>query len=331
MKRILITPGEPAGIGPDVTIHAAQTIWDAELVVIADPDLLTARSQQIGLPLTLIACDLTSQPTANPKSTLKYIPVKLATAVIPGKVDIRNSDYVLQTLQIATDCCLKNRAAAVVTGPVNKAVINASGHPFSGHTEFFAQAAQVDRTLMLFVVNSEKENTPPLLVALATTHLPLKEVPNAITTENLSSALAVLHQGLQTYFHIDNPSIFVCGLNPHAGEEGHLGQEEIKIIKPLIQALTKQDYLIEGPFAADTIFLPQKRARADAILAMYHDQALPLVKYASFGHAVNVTLGLPFVRTSVDHGTALDMAATKSVDPSSLYAAIGLAISMTRV
>lgn len=330
MKRILITPGEPAGIGPDITIQIAQKIWDAELVVVADPDLMKARSQQLGVPLALVPCDLQAAPQANAKSSLKYLPVKLSVPCLAGKIDSRNGDYVIKTLQAAMDYCLKEQATTIVTGPVSKAAINDAGIVFSGHTEFFAQYCQADTSLMLFVVNPDKNDSGlPLRVALVTTHLPLARVASVITKERLTTALMTLIAGLKRHFHIENPSVFVCGLNPHAGEQGHLGLEEITVIQPVIQALQEQGLLIEGPFAADTIFLPKQRAGADAMLAMYHDQALPVVKYASFGRAVNVTLGLPFLRTSVDHGIALDIAGSNHADPGSLIAAIELAIQLS--
>lgn len=324
--RLIITPGEPAGIGPDISIQLAQQAWDAELVVIADPDLLKQRAKQLNLPLALIECDLNQQTfTKEPHKvgTLKIIPVKLPTHVEAGKLNVNHSAYVLQTLELAADLCTQKRANAIVTGPVHKGIINEAGFAFTGHTEFFAQYCNIPLTVMLFVVDQLK-------VALATTHVPLANVSQTITQDLLRSTLSILNKSLQQHFHLNAPRILVCGLNPHAGEGGYLGREEIDIISPVLNALRTQNYLIEGPLPADTIFTPPYLQRADAILAMYHDQALPLVKYLGFGHAVNVTLGLPFVRTSVDHGTALDVAGTKQADAGSMIAAVKLAISLAR-
>jgi 4-hydroxythreonine-4-phosphate dehydrogenase len=319
--RILITPGEPAGIGPDITIQIAQQTWPAELVVIADPDLLLQRAKTNGSPLQMVECDLTKPPKPNPPGTLKLLPVALNTAAEAGKLNLANADYVIRTLEKAATLCQEKRANAIVTGPVHKGVINQAGTAFTGHTEFFAHYCQVPHTVMLFVVGQLK-------VALATTHLPLAQVSQAITKENLRLVLSILNEGLKQQFHITSPRILICGLNPHAGEGGYLGREEIDTIAPLLADLRKQNYSLIGPLPADTIFTPNYLQQADAVLAMYHDQALPLVKYIGFGHAVNVTLGLPFVRTSVDHGTAIDVAGTDSVDAGSMAAAVKLAIEL---
>lgn len=309
-RRIIITPGEPAGIGPDLTIMMAQQSWPVELVVVADPDLLMQRAEQLQLPL-----DLTTD-------SLRLIPVSLSAPVKAGVADPRNADYVMRTLAIAADHCKKQEAAAVVTGPVNKEIINQAGIAFTGHTEFFAQSCGVPQTIMLFVVDDLK-------VALVTTHLPLAKVSAAITRDRLMHTVGILHAGLKQFFQLANPRILVCGLNPHAGEGGYLGREEIEVIAPALEELRQQGYALQGPLAADTIFTPAFLKQGDAVLSMYHDQALPLVKYIGFGHAVNVTLGLPFVRTSVDHGTALDVAGTGRADPGSMLAALQLAIKMT--
>lgn len=320
-ERIVITPGEPAGIGPDITIQVAQKKWPVELVAIADPDLLLQRAKQIGLTLKLVE-DLTpSQNEDHQPGVLKILPIKLNNKAEPGRLNPANADYVMRTLESAAAMCLKKTAQALVTGPVHKEIINQAGITFTGHTEFFAHYCHVPYTVMLFVVDQLK-------VALTTTHLPLAEVPKAITKERLQSTLLILNNELKRCFHIHSPRILVCGLNPHAGEGGYLGREEIEIITPLIKKLREEKYHIEGPLAADTIFTPKYVQQADAILAMYHDQALPLIKYIGFGHAVNVSLGLPFVRTSVDHGTAIDLAATKMVDAGSMDAALTLAIKM---
>lgn len=322
IKRIFITPGEPAGIGPDICVQIAQQAWLAELVVIADPDLLRDRAKQIGLLLWLIECDLTQPAKQHQPGTLKILPIKLNRAAIPGKLNSANAEYVIHTLEEAASQCSNNINHAMVTGPVNKSVINDAGITFTGHTEFLAKYCSVAHTVMLFVVDDLK-------VALATTHLPLADVPNAITKERLQSTLVILNEELKKRFRIPSPKILVCGLNPHAGEGGYLGHEEIDTITPLLNELRKQHYTIEGPLPADTIFTQKYLRGADAILAMYHDQALPLVKYIGFGHAVNVTLGLPFVRTSVDHGTAIDIAGTSKTDAGSMAAAINLAIKLS--
>ena len=319
--RILITPGEPAGIGPDITIQIAQQSWPVELVAIADPELLLQRAKELDLPLQLIECNLATSPQPNPPGTLKILPIALKTAAQAGIVNPANASYVLSTLEKAAGLCQEKHASAVVTGPVHKGVINQAGMSFTGHTEFFAHYCQVPHTVMLFVVGQLK-------VALATTHLPLAQVSQAITREKLQLVLSVLNEGLKQQFHLAAPRILVCGLNPHAGEGGYLGREEIDTIAPVLAELRQQHFSLTGPLPADTIFTPRYLQQADAVLAMYHDQALPLVKYIGFGQAVNVTLGLPFVRTSVDHGTALDVAGTTVVDAGSMAAAIKLAIEL---
>jgi 4-hydroxythreonine-4-phosphate dehydrogenase len=321
LNRILLTPGEPAGIGPDITLELAQQSWPAELVVIADPDLLSARAAQLGLSLHLLECDLQTPPKAHQAGTLNILPVKLNAEVQTGKLNPANADYVIRTLDLAASLCLQKKASGIVTGPVHKGIINQAGIAFTGHTEFFAQQSHVSHTVMLFVVDQLK-------VALATTHLPLADVPAAITKERLALVLDTLIHGLTQQFQLASPRILVCGLNPHAGEGGYLGREEIDVISPVLQTFREQDYLIEGPLPADTIFTPKHLQQADAVLAMYHDQALPLVKYVGFGHAVNVTLGLPFIRTSVDHGTALDMAGSGHANAGSMKEALALCIKL---
>jgi 4-hydroxythreonine-4-phosphate dehydrogenase len=321
-KRILITPGEPAGVGPDITIQIAQQHFDAELVVIADTDLLKARAEQLKLPLTLIPFDKNNHPEINPPGTLKIIPVTLGAPCKTGQLNRDNANYVIQCLTLAADYCQQQIADAVVTGPVHKGIINDANISFRGHTEFFAERCHVKQPIMLFV-------TPKTNVALLTTHLALADVPRAITAEKIKSILRILQIELCNKFRLTNPRILVCGLNPHAGEKGHLGREEIDIIEPALNDLRLEKLNVIGPLPADTIFTEKYLAEADAILAMYHDQALPVVKYMGFGHAVNVTLGLPFIRTSVDHGTALDVAGTDKVDAGSLVAALKLAIQLT--
>lgn len=321
LKRILLTPGEPAGIGPDIVVQAAQLNWQAELVAVADSDLLSSRAKALKLPLKLHTVDINNPPQEHTPGTLGIIPIQLATPAKAKALQPEHAAYVLKTLHTAAELCLQKHANAIVTGPVHKGIINQAGFQFSGHTEFFADVAKVKQTVMLFV-------TPVCKVALATTHLPLAKVPKAITKELLQSTLGILKQGFNDLFQQANPHIFVCGLNPHAGENGYLGHEEIDVITPALDELRAQGYHLTGPLPADTIFTKKYLSQADAIFAMYHDQALPVVKYLGFGQAVNVTLGLPFIRTSVDHGTALDVAGTKLADPASINAAITLAIEL---
>lgn len=320
MKRIFLTPGEPAGIGPDITIKIAEQSWACELIVVADPDLLRARAKQLGLPLQLRLFDATEAVQPHQPGTLAIVPVPLIAPCIAGQLNPHNAAYVIQTLEIATDYCLQQVGHALVTGPVHKGVINDAHIPFTGHTEFLAQRCQCQQPIMLFV-------TPQAKVALVTTHLPLASVPQAINQEKLIVFLRVLAHELKKFFHLSDPRILVCGLNPHAGEQGHLGYEEITVIEPALAILRAEQKNIIGPLPADTIFTEKYLAQADVIVAMYHDQALPVVKYMGFGHAVNVTLGLPMIRTSVDHGTALDVAGTLAADAGSLVAALALAIS----
>lgn len=321
IKRIVITPGEPAGIGPDITLQLAQSSFPAELIVIADPEMLQERAQQLGLPIQLIACDFDKPAEVQQAGTLKILPIKVAQQVQAGKLDVANANYVLHTLEKAAILCQQKIADAVVTGPVNKEIMNKAGIKFSGHTEFFAHMSQVKQTVMLFVVNDLK-------VALATTHLPLANVSQSITKERLRTTLTILNAELKNKFKIATPNILVCGLNPHAGEGGYLGREEIDTITPLLNELRAEKMLLQGPLPADTLFTPKYLQAADAVLAMYHDQALPLVKYIGFGSAVNVTLGLPYVRTSVDHGTAIDIAGSGTADAGSMQAAVKLALEL---
>jgi len=327
-KRILITPGEPAGIGPDITLQIAMQPWEAELIAIADLNLLQERARLLGLPLKISEWKGPDQPvTTHQAGTLKVRPVKLAHAVVPQKLDAANASYVQQTLDLATDLCLEKKAQAIVTGPVHKGIMQTAGLPFLGHTEYFAKrCAAATHTpcepVMLFVTESLK-------VALVTTHLPLAAVPKALTSTHIQSVLSILYSELKQKFGIASPRILVCGLNPHAGEGGYLGLEEIEIITPALQAFQKQHGpCVIGPLPADTIFTPHYLMQADAVLAMYHDQALPVVKYIGFGQAVNVTLGLPLIRTSVDHGTALNITGTGKADAGSMAAALKLAIQL---
>lgn len=319
-NRIVITPGEPAGVGPDLVITLAQQDWPVELVVCADPALLLERAEQLKLPLQLREYQPDEAGLAQRAGTLTILPVA-AAPVTAGVPSVSNSAYVVETLAQACDGCLRGEFAALVTGPVQKSIINDAGVPFTGHTEFFAERSLCQKVVMMLA-------TEELRVALATTHLPLSEVSRAITRDNLHEVITILDRDLKTKFGIQQPHIYVCGLNPHAGEGGHMGREELDIIIPSLDELRQQGMTLIGPLPADTLFQPKYLQHADAVLAMYHDQGLPVLKYQGFGRAVNITLGLPFIRTSVDHGTALELAATGTADVGSFKTALNLAIKM---
>ncbi len=319
--RIAITPGEPAGIGPDILLAVAQRSWQAELVAVADPDLLRSRATLLGLPLELLPLDLAAVPSPHRPGTIRILPVALAAPCHPGELDPRNAPYVVATLQQAVDGCLRGDFSAMVTGPVQKSVINDAGIPFSGHTEFLAAATGTPRVVMMLA-------TSAMRVALATTHLPLAAVPAAITRELLLETLEILVRDLVDKFGLARPRVAVLGLNPHAGEGGHMGREEIDTIIPALEQLRARGMQLLGPLPADTAFNPKVLEQCDAVFAMYHDQGLPVLKYAGFGNAINITLGLPIVRTSVDHGTALDLAGMGTADAGSLEQALAHAISM---
>ena len=325
-KRLLITPGEPAGIGPELLVRLAQVASpQCERVAVCDPALLRDAATRLDLPLQLKLADETTAVVASAVGELSVWPVPLAAAAQPGQLDTRNARYVLETLRRATAACVAGQADALVTGPIHKGIINeAAAHPhFTGHTEFLAELTGAALPVMLLAAGS-------LRVALATTHLPLSAVPSAITRESLTQTLRVLHTGLQQSFGIAQPRILVTGLNPHAGEGGHLGREEIDVIEPVLQALRAEGMQLEGPLPADTLFTPSVLARGDAVLAMFHDQGLPVLKHVGFGHAVNITLGLPLIRTSVDHGVALDLAGTGQADAGSLAAAMEMALTLSQ-
>lgn len=321
--RVVITPGEPAGIGPDLTVQLAQQSWPVELVVCASPALLQQRAAQLGLPLTLRHYLPGVAALPQQAGTLTILPIETAAPVTPGELCVANSDYVLATLARACDGCLDGEFAALITGPVHKGVINDAGIAFTGHTEFFAERAGGHRVVMMLA-------TEALRVALATTHLPLKDVPAAVTRDCLHEVITILHRDLQQKFAIAEPHIYVCGLNPHAGESGHMGREEIETITPALNELRQQGIKLTGPLPADTLFQPKYLQHADAVLAMYHDQGLPVLKFQGFGRAVNITLGLPFIRTSVDHGTALELAGLGQAEPGSFITALNLAITMIK-
>ena len=319
--RIALTPGEPAGIGPDLCLQLAQQAHAVELVVIGDPALLAARAATLQLPFRYRLFDPAAEARGTATGELCILPVDLQTAVACGQPDPANARYLLETLDRAVEGCRSGQFAGLVTGPLNKAVINAAGIPFSGHTEYLAASTGTRDVVMLLAA-------PGLRVALVTTHVPLAGVSELITRERLQRVLRVLHDGLVNDFGIARPRISVCGLNPHAGEDGHLGHEEIDTIIPVLQALRVSGMDLDGPLAADTAFTPRHLAETDAVLAMYHDQGLPVLKHSGFGRAVNITLGLPIVRTSVDHGTAFDLAGTGKADTGSLQAAIESAIEI---
>ena len=321
VQRIVITPGEPAGIGPELVVQLAQRDWPMELVICADPQLLADRALMLGLPLTLLPYDANLPAQPQQARTLTVLPVALHAQVVPGQLSVANGSYVVDTLARACDGCLSGEFAALVTGPVHKGVINDAGVPFTGHTEFFEARSGTAKVVMMLA-------TEALRVALATTHLPLREVADAITPALLRDVITILYHDLQNKFGIAHPHVLVCGLNPHAGEGGHMGSEEIDIIIPLLEALRAEGMNLSGPLPADTLFQPKYLDRADAVLAMYHDQGLPVLKYQGFGRGVNITLGLPFIRTSVDHGTALELAGLGKADVGSFITALNLAIKM---
>lgn len=319
--RLAVTAGEPAGIGPDLCIQIAQHGHPHELVVIADPALLEQRAKQLQLPLTIRKFDAETPAVATPKGTLTVYPVKQNIDSVAGELNSANSQYVLETLRIAAQGCLDGTFHGLVTAPVHKGIINDAGIPFSGHTEFLEELTHTSKVVMML-------GTEGLRVALVTTHLPLREIPDAITPELLTEVIEVLHHDLKASFGLSDPHILVAGLNPHAGEGGHLGMEEINVIEPTLDKLRKRGMRLTGPLPADTLFTEKYLVNADAALAMYHDQGLPVLKYKGFGRAVNVTLGMPIIRTSVDHGTALDLAGTGQADSGSLLTAIDYAAEM---
>jgi len=321
LPSIIITTGEPAGIGPDITVQIAQENINADIVAIGDPDLLQDRASLLGLPLSLIKFDDAHKRKHVAKS-LKIIPVKTKTCTITGKLDSHNAEYVLTLLKTACTACLDNKFDAMVTTPVQKSIINDAGIAFSGHTEFLADLCQQATPVMMLANNV-------LRVALVTTHLPLSKVSNAITKEKLTQVLQIVDKDLRDKFSISGPRIMVCGLNPHAGENGHLGNEENEIIIPVINTLKDQGMDLTGPQPADTAFTQEMIDSFDVIVTMYHDQGLPVLKSLGFGETVNITLGLPIVRTSVDHGTALHLAGTGNASCSSLLEAIQCALSIS--
>ncbi|HEX2585364.1 MAG TPA: 4-hydroxythreonine-4-phosphate dehydrogenase PdxA [Steroidobacteraceae bacterium] len=320
LPRIILTSGEPAGIGPDLALQLSQRDWPCELIIAGDEQLLRGRASQLGLALQYrqYHSDDSQPHVAN---TVTLLPVPVMSDVVAGHLDTQNSHYVLGLLDRACDGCINGEFAAMVTAPVQKSIINDAGIHFTGHTEYLAERTHATLPVMMLVANT-------LRVALVTTHLPLNKVSAAITRNVLIQTLKILNDDLRIRFGIGKPRILVLGLNPHAGESGYLGREEIDVITPALNELRSAGMLLTGPAPADTAFTPHMLQYADAVLAMYHDQGLPVLKYAGFGNAVNVTLGLPIIRTSVDHGTALDLAGTGKADVGSMAAALKLAIEL---
>ncbi len=316
--RVVVTTGEPAGIGPDLALEAALRDWPCELVFAGDPELLAGRAAALGRRVGIVEWTGAAAARPHQAGSLPVLPAALARAAEPGRPDPANARYVLGLIDAASDGCRSGRFGAMVTLPVQKSSINEAGIPFTGHTEYLAARSGIPHPVMLLVAGA-------LRVALATTHLPLAEVARHVTRESLDRTLDVLDAGLKRLLGLAAPRILVCGLNPHAGEGGHLGREEIEVIGPAIAAGRARGLAVSGPVPADTAFTPPSLAASDAVLAMYHDQGLPVLKHAGFGRAVNVTLGLPFTRVSVDHGTALDLAGSGRADPGSLFEAIALA------
>lgn len=321
--RLAVTPGEPAGVGPDLLVRLVQEPQEARLVAVVDPELLAERAAALGLPLRCVDFDPEGPQVSNGPGVLEVWRIPLCAPAEPGRLDRCNVPYVLDTLRAACDGCLSGTFDALVTGPVHKGIINDAGLPFTGHTELLAERCGAEPVMLLA--------TPGLRVALATTHLPIREVSATISASLLERVIGTLHRDLRERFGVPRPHILVCGLNPHAGEGGHLGREEIEVLEPTLGRLRERGWDLVGPLPADTAFLPDRLRGADAVLCMYHDQGLPVLKHLGFAQAVNITLGLPIIRTSVDHGTALDLAGTDRADLGSLRAAVAMALSMARL
>ena len=321
MLPLYVTSGEPAGIGPDICLSLANREDLRPVVVLADIDMLKQRIEQLGLEVELVLYSGQTEPSLNGQLYVEHI--ALAKPVILGCLDAENASYVLEQLHRSADYALSGKSVGVATAPVQKSIINDAGIVFSGHTEYYQEFAHVDRVVMMLA-------TKTLRVALATTHLPLRDVPDAITQERLHQVIDILIHDLKTKFKINQPRILVCGLNPHAGEDGYLGREEIDVINPVLEEYRARGVQMSLSLPADTLFTSENLKDADAVLAMYHDQGLPVLKSQGFGEAVNITLGLPFIRTSVDHGTALSLAGTGQAKASSLHVAVDLALDLAR-
>lgn len=321
-KRFALTAGEPAGIGPDLCLMLAAKAQPHPVITIASQGLLAQRATELGLTVELLAVNPLAWPEQPaPANSLYVWDVPLAEPVVTGQLNPNNAQYVLDTLNRAGYGCLGKDFAGMITAPVHKGVINEAGIPFSGHTEFLAELTHTPQVVMMLA-------TEGLRVALVTTHLPLREVADAITAERLTKVTRILHQDLVSKFGVALPKILVCGLNPHAGEGGHLGREEIEVIEPTLKQLRAEGMDLVGPLPADTLFTPRLLANCDAVLSMFHDQGLPVLKHKGFGAAVNITLGMPIIRTSVDHGTALDLAGTGQIDLGSMQVALNTAYAM---
>lgn len=315
---LAVTPGEPAGIGPEILLKFRREHPEFRLIAVADPELLQQAAERLEIDAGITSWQ-PGRPV--PADGLACCPVALERPASPGRLDAANAPYVLATLRRAVDLVLQGEAAALVTGPVHKGIINEAGHPFSGHTEFLAALAGVEQVVMMLAA-------PGIRVTLVTTHLPLRAVADAVTPAKLEAVVRITWTALRERFGIERPRLQVLGLNPHAGEGGHLGTEEQTVIAPLLARLRGEGMLLDGPVPADTAFTPPRLADCDAVVAMYHDQGLPVLKHMGFGHAVNITLGLPFIRTSVDHGTALDLAGSGRADAGSLHEAARAARDM---
>ena len=322
IPKIILSTGEPGGIGPDILIKGCYQSFAAALVVIGDPGMIAHRARRLGLDVRILECDGLPEAAIHQPGVLQVIPESLEDHSSPGQLNPGNSRYVVRCIDGAVDRCLSGQFDAMVTAPVHKGVINEAGISFSGHTEWIAKRTGVEQPVMLLAGANIK-------VCLATTHLSVRDVPDQITGDRLEKVLTVMLQEFRRLFGLERPKIGVCGLNPHAGEGGHLGTEEIDTIIPVIRKFQQAGHWVYGPFPADTIFTGKYLKQYHGILAMYHDQGLPVVKHAGFGEVVNVTLGLPIIRTSVDHGTALDLAGTGEANESSLVAAINLAIQLS--
>jgi 4-hydroxythreonine-4-phosphate dehydrogenase len=321
VPRIVITSGEPAGIGPDACVVLAQSDWPADLVVAGDAGLLAATADALGLPLSVEHYAASQRSAAHRAGSLKVLHIPTARPVIAGQPDPRNGAYVIAMLDRACDGCMNGEFAAMVTAPVQKSTLMDAGYAFTGHMEYLAARTRAAMPVMMLLSGQ-------LRVALVTTHLALADVPHAITRERLRTTLRIVNTDLGRHFSLSAPRIAVLGLNPHAGEDGHLGSEEIDVIRPVILELQAEGLNLQGPVPADTAFTPRFLQTTDVVVAMYHDQGLPVIKHAGFGSGVNVTLGLPILRTSVDHGTALSLARSGQADVGSLQAALSLAVEL---
>ena len=321
MLPLYVTSGEPAGIGPDICLSLANRMDERPLVVLADLQLLKQRANLLNLSIEFIEYKGQKDSALEGQLYVEHVP--LSETVIAGELNAKNSAYVLEQLRRSADYAMSGKSVGVATAPVQKSVINDAGISFSGHTEYYQEFAGVDRVVMMLATKS-------LRVALATTHLALRDVPDAITKERLHQVIDILIHDLKTKFKIDQPNILVCGLNPHAGEDGYLGMEEIEVINPVLESYRAHGIKMSLSLPADTLFTPENLKDADAVLAMYHDQGLPVLKAQGFGEAINITLGLPFIRTSVDHGTALALAGSGLAKSSSLNVAVDLALELAR-